>query len=466
MKTITLKINVLALLVILYSCSSDDNGGTMQPESMPPPNPVLVVENLTANVAENPSVTAVVAQFEVTQENLTDPLTFQLLALSPAGALTVNSAGQLLASDAALFDFERREVITGEIRASSGSLVQNASFTLNITDVDEAAVPFITRWNLSGSELMVQLPLYQGTGEDVTEYDFRVDWGDGSEEGLVTAFDDPDAQHTYSSAGLKTITVTGTLKGFNFLQNSVSNSLFVDVSQWGDMQLGNAGGYFFNCQQLEDFTASDTPILKNVTNLRSTFAAALNFNGDISDWNVSNVTDMGSMFFSNLTPTSFNGDISKWDVSNVTNMLGMFSGASFFNGDISGWDVSNVTNMGSMFKSASSFNQDISNWEVSSVTYIGSMFDGASSFNQDISNWDVSNVTGMSFMFRRASTFNQDISNWEVSKVVGMRKMFESAAAFSQDLSGWPTDNVTSCADFNTGSALTPAQLPILGPCF
>ena len=42
-----------------------------------------------------------------------------------------------------------------------------------------------------------------------------------------------------------------------------------------------------------------------------------------------------------FSKSQFNGDISKWDVSNVTNMGNMFS-KSPFNGDISNWDVSNV----------------------------------------------------------------------------------------------------------------------------
>ena len=44
------------------------------------------------------------------------------------------------------------------------------------------------------------------------------------------------------------------------------------------------------------------------------------FNDDISNWDVSNVTDMGSMFSS----SKFNGDISNWDVSNVKFKLAMF----------------------------------------------------------------------------------------------------------------------------------------------
>ena len=37
------------------------------------------------------------------------------------------------------------------------------------------------------------------------------------------------------------------------------------------------------------------------------------FNGDISEWDTSNVTDMSFMFYYSL----FNGDISKWDFSNL-----------------------------------------------------------------------------------------------------------------------------------------------------
>ena len=53
---------------------------------------------------------------------------------------------------------------------------------------------------------------------------------------------------------------------------------------------------------------------------------------------------MGQMFLG----SQFNGNISKWDVSNVTDMFYMFYN-SLFNGDISKWDVGNVTDMSDMF---------------------------------------------------------------------------------------------------------------------
>ena len=53
-------------------------------------------------------------------------------------------------------------------------------------------------------------------------------------------------------------------------------------------------------------------------------------------------------------------------MSKITDMSYLFAHLDF-NGDISKWDVSNVKYMNCMFYYCISFNQDISNWDVSGV---------------------------------------------------------------------------------------------------
>ena len=81
--------------------------------------------------------------------------------------------------------------------------------------------------------------------------------------------------------------------------------------------------------------------------LKKTISYFINQYGNECNLNwidVSNVTDMSSLFWS----SEFDGDISEWDVSNVKDMNNMFN-YSAFNRDISRWDVSNVKNMFRMF---------------------------------------------------------------------------------------------------------------------
>ena len=91
-----------------------------------------------------------------------------------------------------------------------------------------------------------------------------------------------------------------------------------------------------------DLNCIDTSAIKNMRELFSKFKT---FEGDISEWNVSNVTDMSDMF----NGSDFDGDISKWDVSNVKDMTSMFE-SSRFRGDISGWNVDNVEYFFPMFR--------------------------------------------------------------------------------------------------------------------
>jgi surface protein len=202
--------------------------------------------------------------------------------------------------------------------------------------------------------------------------------------------------------------------------------------------------------------------ISQVTDMSSLFMNSP-FHGDISQWDVSHVKDMSHMFErtdplsrslyyaaskhtpkkqnfrsfirlvnQSLASVPFNGDISQWDVSNVEDMSFMFSG-SIFNQDISGWNTSRVRDMSNMF-SGSLFEGSIGSWDVSLVTDMSWMF-ANTRFNSDISQWNTSNVYYMVAMFA-TSHFNQDISSWDISSVVDLDSMF-AESHFDMDLTPW-----------------------------
>jgi surface protein len=314
-------------------------------------------------------------------------------------------------------------------------------------------------------------------------YDAVIDWGDGTTETLIGT--PGNVTHTYPTSTVRTITISGVFPTIYF-NDSGNKLLITDIIQWGDIVWEDFTNSFYGCSNLTVVTATDLPILTNVTSTSFMFygCVSLVYNSTLNNWDVSNVTDMSGMFGFTL----FNQPLSSWDVSNVTNMNGMFASAISFNQNIGGWDVSSVINMGGMFNDAQLFNQNIGSWDVSNVINMGSMFYN-SSFNQDIGSWNVSNVINMVGMFNYASFFNQDIGSWDVSNVTNMQDMFYSTTDFNQDISGWDVSNVTNMVsmfnnaalfnqdisgwcvvliptlptDFKTGSALTVPHTPVWG---
>ena len=178
------------------------------------------------------------------------------------------------------------------------------------------------------------------------------------------------------------------------------------------------------------------------------------------------------------------GHIGTWDVSQVTNMSSLFKDKTNFNDDISGWDTAAVSNMTFMFMNATAFNQDIGSWNTAAVTNTYCMFYRASAFNQDIGSWNTGNMISMNAMFNNATAFNQDIGSWNTAAVANMQEMFQDATAFNQEIRGWNVDEVTNfynmftnaTAFFNTygnepgygpplqAAFFTPALTPICFP--
>lgn len=90
--------------------------------------------------------------------------------------------------------------------------------------------------------------------------------------------------------------------------------------------------------------------------------------------------------------------------SNVTSLNSCFMNGGFQSVDVSNWDTSNITDMGSMFSQCKKIEElDLSNFDTSNVMGMGSCFSGCSNLKKlDLSSWNnnrVNNSTGMTYMF-------------------------------------------------------------------
>ena len=244
---------------------------------------------------------------------------------------------------------------------------------------------FVSTWDTrhtsvgSSSDKSIKLPLEEGG-----DYDFTVNWGDGVVQ-RVTVWNSPNAEHEYSEGGVKVVNVTGKIKGFRF-DNKGDRKKLINISSFGNLSLGNKGGYFRGAENLVNL--SKIKNLEGTTNFARMFQYAYKFNADISKWDVSSVVNMTEMFAGDydelndvVTGTIFNQSLSGWDVSSVRDMSGMFSHAVKFNQSLGEWDVSSVVTMKEMFKGASVFNQSLTGWDVCNV-------EDYEEFDTEASDWN------------------------------------------------------------------------------
>ena len=71
-----------------------------------------------------------------------------------------------------------------------------------------------------------------------------------------------------------------------------------------------------------------------------------------------------------------------------------FQSATAFNGDVTAWDTSRVTELFTTFHKASAFNGDLTNWNIDKVTTMTNIFTGATSFKRTLcgSKWSSLNA--------------------------------------------------------------------------
>ena len=313
----------------------------------------------------------------------------------------------------------------GEVCDESGP---TALCTVNCT----LETSFISIWRTTTNNETITLPLRDGF-----DYNFNVDWGDGSVSNLVTSHDDPDATHTYVLAGEHTITISGRMETIYF-NDAGDKDKIISILNLGDVGWTSFQGAFKGCLNLESVAGGVT---SEVTNMAYMFYGASLANPDTSNWVTSNVTSIASMF---RNATSANPDTSGWNTSNMTQMGSVFAGASSATPNTSGWDTSKVKKMELMFDGASSATPDTSDWDTSQVTTMWRMFSNATLATPDTSGWDTKNVRSMAMMFFGAAAANPDTSDWDTSSVTSMASMFSGALSAAPDTSDWDTSSVTN----------------------
>ena len=143
------------------------------------------------------------------------------------------------------------------------------------------------------------------------------------------------------------------------------------VVEWKDNYTGPFNFNPLNDYSFHEFIGLNDTFFKGITPIGSLSYMFYECIGlislDLTELDVSNVTDMERMFYYCNSLTSL--DLSKWNTSNVTNMSYMFHMCELLD-EIKGfedWDMSNVTNMNHMFSECGLMHVDLTKWDTGRV---------------------------------------------------------------------------------------------------
>lgn len=324
---------------------------------------------------------------------------------------------------------------------------------------------FISTWDTtqagSASDTVV-LPLLSGG-----VYSGTIDWGDGNSDALSYA----NRTHVYASSGIYTITISGTIEGW---QQAYAGDRFklIDISNWGTLTI-TTDAFLQGCSNL-NISATDAPTV-TTSSFRLAFANCTSITDpDFSNWDMSSVTNYDRMAAGNLS--LFNARLDGWIHSGVTVVTLMLANCTSWNHPVSSWDTSGISIFGtdynaSMMFNCTSFNYPIA-WNMASATNVTGLLSYCTSFNSSVTwtntsgissfkhlfyntqynkndfiNWDISALTNVSFMFQN-TPIDQDFSSLDTSGILNMSYMFYNCDFYDQPMANWSVSQVTNFTSF------------------
>ena len=158
-----------------------------------------------------------------------------------------------------------------------------------------------------------------------------------------------------------------------------------------------------------------------------------------SDFDTSRATSFAYLFYYAKNVGSID-NINVFDTSSCTSMQSMFylnpdaplsaPNTALKTLDVSGFDTSKVTDMGSMFRTCAGLTSlDVSGFETGKVKDMGGMFDRCTGLTSiDLTNFDTSSVTTMEVMFANTNFTTLDLRSFTCESLTKMNQMFEGCS--------------------------------------
>ena len=272
---------------------------------------------------------------------------------------------------------------------------------------------FITVWKVEAGET-ITLPLYEkqekdeerGEKETYFNYDFTVDYGDGTIQ-KVTSFNDENRIHTYANAGTYEVSISGLCEGWSFYNITNNRENIVGFKQWGVIKAKHID--FASCTNLTGkIPIPTTNSFNEMDSLRVLFYGCTNLTCKIPSnlfKNGSHIVTLRNVF--NFCGVTGNIPANLFEnCKNVENMAYILAGAPNLNGEIPEKLLKNnikLVNASGIFSETINLSGEIPEGLLENCTeiiYLGRLFDNCENLTGSIPEKLLANCKKVKWIYK------------------------------------------------------------------